>query len=86
MQVHGLLDRVMTLLEVPRKTPSCADRSSGYYLSKSSDATFFPGRCADIVAYGVTVGRLGVLHPETLTKFELALPCSALEINIEPFL
>ena len=32
------------------------------------------------------VGSLGVLHPEVVTAFDLTLPCSALEINIEPFL
>ncbi len=83
--VHGLLDRVMAVLEVPRRAAS-EGRSDGYYLRKSDDPTYFPGRCAEVVAYGATVGRIGVLHPETLTKFDLALPSSALEINIEPFL
>jgi len=32
------------------------------------------------------IGRLGVVHPEVVLAFELNLPCSALEINIEPFL
>ena len=32
------------------------------------------------------IGRLGVLHPEVITAFDLTLPCSALEINIEAFL
>ena len=35
---------------------------------------------------GQVVGSLGVLHPEVVTAFDLTLPCSALEINIEPFL
>ena len=39
-----------------------------------------------VVAFGRVVGKLGVLHPETLAKFELALPAAAMEINIEPFL
>ena len=81
--VHGLLDRVMQLLEVP---PVAQGEAVGYYLKGSDSPTFFPGRCAEIVAYGMTVGRLGVLHPETLAKFELNLPVAAMEINIEPFL
>merc|ERR1712098_238005 len=81
--IHGLLDRVMQLLEVPLST----DKStSGYYLRASEDATYFPGRAAEIVAYGQVIGRLGVLHPEVVTGFELNLPCSAMEINLEGFL
>jgi len=81
--VHGLLDRVMQLLEVP---PVAVGENAGYYLRGNDDPTYFPGRCAEIVAYGVVVGRLGVLHPETLGKFELSLPIAAMEIDIEPFL
>lgn len=47
---------------------------------------FFPGRCAEVFARGQSVGKLGVLHPDVITKFELTMPCSSLEINIEPFL
>ncbi len=73
----------MTVLEVPHKS---SGRNDGYFLRKSDHPTFFPGRCAEVVAYGVTVGHLGVLHPETMDKFDLSLPSSALEISIEPFL
>jgi len=56
-------------------------------LSKSSvffsDSTFFPGRCADIVVKGASIGKLGVLHPDVITAFDLNLPCSALELNLE---
>ena len=48
-----------------------------------TDPTYFPGRCADIIVKGKSVGRLGVLHPDVITKFELNLPCAALEINLE---
>lgn len=50
------------------------------------DSTFFPGRCAEIFVYGKSVGRLGVLHPDVINRFELTMPCSALEMDIEPFL
>jgi len=81
--VHGLLDRVMQLLEVP---PVAQGENGGYFLRGTDNPTFFPGRCAEIVAYGVVVGHLGVLHPETFAKFELNLPVAAMEINIETFL
>lgn len=79
--IHGLLDRIMQLLEVPNTTDS-----SGYQLRPGKDSALFPGRAAEVVAYGQVVGSLGVLHPEVVTGFELTLPCSAIEINIEPFL
>ena len=31
------------------------------------------------------IGILGILHPTVLEKFEIGFPCSALEINLEPF-
>ena len=51
-----------------------------------SGSAFFPGRCAEIFARGQSIGKLGVLHPDVITKFELTMPCSCVEINIEPFL
>jgi len=82
-KIHGLLDRIMQLLEVP---PAKDQGSDGYYIRQGNDPTFFPGRAADIVAYGQVVGSIGVLHPEVITAFDLTLPCSAMEINVEPFL
>ncbi|KAL7825414.1 hypothetical protein AOLI_G00326210 [Acnodon oligacanthus] len=78
--IHGLLDRVMQLLEVR------PGRKRGYYIQAAEDSTFFPGRCAEIFSHGKSVGRLGVLHPDVISGFELTMPCSALEINIEHFL
>uniref|UniRef100_A0A3B3CHH3 Phenylalanine--tRNA ligase beta subunit n=1 Tax=Oryzias melastigma TaxID=30732 RepID=A0A3B3CHH3_ORYME len=78
--IHGLLDRTMQLLEVK---PA---REQGYHIQAADDSTFFPGRCAEIFVHGKSVGRLGVLHPDVIGRFELSMPCSALEMDIEPFL
>lgn len=78
--VHGLLDRVMQLLEVPW------DKENGYFLRAADDPTYFPGRCAAIVYKGTDIGRIGVLHPTVLTAFELTTPCSVVEFNMEYFL
>uniref|UniRef100_A0A1A7WUG7 Elongation factor 1-beta n=2 Tax=Iconisemion striatum TaxID=60296 RepID=A0A1A7WUG7_9TELE len=78
--IHGLLDRTMQLLEVK------AARGEGYHIQAADDSTFFPGRCAEIFVRGKSVGRLGVLHPDVISHFELTMPCSALEMDIEPFL
>uniref|UniRef100_A0A8D0YY80 Phenylalanine--tRNA ligase beta subunit n=1 Tax=Sus scrofa TaxID=9823 RepID=A0A8D0YY80_PIG len=78
--IHGLLDRIMQLFAVP------PGEKGGYVIKASEGPAFFPGRCAEIFARGQSIGKLGVLHPDVITKFELTLPCSCLEINIEPFL
>ncbi|KAJ1485009.1 hypothetical protein T484DRAFT_1946539, partial [Baffinella frigidus] len=41
--VHGLLDHVMTMLNVP------FDAEKGYSIKEASDGAFFDGRCANIV-------------------------------------
>lgn len=51
-----------------------------------TDDTYFPDRCAKIIYRGNVIGLMGVLHPEVLTAYELTMPCSAFEINLEPFL
>lgn len=77
--VHGLLDRVMQLLEVPW------DKENGYYLKAVDDAAYFPGRCASIVYKGADIGRIGVLHPTVLHAFEITTPCSVVEFDMELF-
>lgn len=62
-----------------------AQRNIDFSLTFFTGTAFFPGRCAEVFAKGQSIGKLGVLHPDVITKFELTMPCSALEINIEPF-
>uniref|UniRef100_A0A803V0Y6 Phenylalanine--tRNA ligase beta subunit n=1 Tax=Ficedula albicollis TaxID=59894 RepID=A0A803V0Y6_FICAL len=78
--IHGLLDRVMQVLEVP------PNEENGYAIKAAEGTAFFPGRCAEVFAKGQSIGKLGVVHPDVITKFELTMPCSVLEINIEPFM
>lgn len=51
-----------------------------------ADPTYFPKRCAHIFYNGNVIGKMGILHPQIVKEFDLNMPCSALEINIEPFL
>ncbi|KAI0750829.1 phenylalanyl-tRNA synthetase [Daedaleopsis nitida] len=46
--VHGLLDRIMLMLEVPRISGDDAKATTGYYIKEREDPTFFPGRAATI--------------------------------------
>ena len=79
--IHGFLDRIMRCLDVSfGKDKGC------YRIEAKDDPTFFPGRCAAIIGpENKHLGYMGILHPEVITAFSLNMPCSALEINIEPF-
>ncbi|XP_055587305.1 phenylalanine--tRNA ligase beta subunit [Uranotaenia lowii] len=77
--VHGLLDRVMQLLEV------AWNKETGYYLQAADDPAYFPGRCAAILYKGAPIGKIGVLHPTVLHAFELTTPCSVVEFTMEHF-
>lgn len=81
--IHGILDRIMQLLDVP-----VLDEVSpnGYCIKACDNPTYFSGRCANVIVNGKSVGTMGILHPEAITNFDLNLACSAIEINIEPFL
>lgn len=82
--IHGLLDRIMQLLEM--KSSDVASESS-YKIRAGENGSFFPGRCAEILVNGeCVVGRMGVLHPEVITNFELAYPASAIELDLQHFL
>lgn len=76
--VHGVLDRIMQLVDAKWK--------KDYVLEHNNDPAYMPGRTATVLYKGKSIGNIGVLHPEVIQKFELNLPCCALEINIEPFL
>ncbi|KAK3995109.1 putative phenylalanyl-tRNA synthetase beta chain [Cladorrhinum sp. PSN332] len=86
--VHGLLDRVMTMLRFNFVDEESQDE--GYFIKEIDEPTFFKGRAAAIyVRLGGNlqrVGELGVLHPTVLEKFDLRYPVSTLEINLEVFL
>ncbi|KAH9938608.1 phenylalanyl-tRNA synthetase [Fomitopsis serialis] len=46
--IHGLLDRAMQMLEVPRIASTDTKAETGYYIKERQDPTFFPGRAATI--------------------------------------
>ncbi|KAK6113563.1 phenylalanine--tRNA ligase beta subunit [Brugia pahangi] len=80
--IHGLLDRVMQLLGI-----KWTKDGTGYYIAACDDPTYLDGRCAEIIGpAGISLGRVGVLHPNVITAFGLALPISVIDITIEPFL
>jgi len=80
--VHGLFDRVMQLLQVKHKS----EDNLGYEVIPCTDGLFFPGRCAELHYNGKPIGKMGVVHPEVLMKFDITNPCAVMEINLEVFL
>ncbi|KAI8849468.1 hypothetical protein BC829DRAFT_391341 [Chytridium lagenaria] len=81
--IHGMLDRVMAMLNVPLVR---IDAAGGYYIKESENPTFFPGRRADIYYNQKLIGAFGILHPEVVQSFDFLYPTSALEFDLEPFL
>ncbi|EED20081.1 phenylalanyl-tRNA synthetase, beta subunit [Talaromyces stipitatus ATCC 10500] len=93
--VHGLLDRVMAMLKSAFITgeeglENTAVSESRYWIEELDDPTYFPGHAASVhVNIGgkeQVIGSFGILHPTVLENYELKLPVSTLEINIEAFL
>lgn len=54
-----------------------------YDLEKANITYLIKGRSAEIKLEGKTIGIIGEIHPETLTSFELEVPASFFEINID---
>ncbi|VDL36411.1 unnamed protein product [Hymenolepis diminuta] len=85
--IHGLLDRLMHVLEVDYEK-SIKPNGCAYKLEEIDDSTYFPGRCADVILLpeGRSIGRLGIIHPNVLRNFDISFSVSSFEIDIEPFL
>lgn len=78
---------------VPHRTynaGACVRAQGVYWLSPVDNPTYLRKRCAQIMlgdgaGGGRPVGLLGTLHPEVLANFDVAHPCAALEMDVEPF-
>ncbi len=55
-------------------------------VSNSNHPSFIHGRTAAVKARGKSIGIIGEINPEVLSNFELEMPVSLLEINIEQLL
>ncbi|KAL2608030.1 hypothetical protein R1flu_026603 [Riccia fluitans] len=81
--IHGLLDRVMEIVGVLRCP---AGQTGGYFIQPSHEPEYFRGRQANVFYRGAKIGTFGIIHPEVLQRFDIPDPCSALELELEPFL
>lgn len=87
--IHGLVDR---LFEVVGIRPAEFDKTTskysedGYYITPSQEPEYFTGRQANIIYKGSCIGSFGIVNPKVMQRFDITDPCSAVEMNIEPFL
>mmetsp|Transcript_13025 Transcript_13025/g.40128 ORF Transcript_13025/g.40128 Transcript_13025/m.40128 type:complete len:611 (+) Transcript_13025:80-1912(+) len=83
--IKALLDHIMLMVGI---LPGSGDDPKTFRLDADGceDDVLFPGRRADIVVNSSKIGIIGWVHPEVLSNFSLANPCSILEIGIEYFL
>ncbi|CAI5487307.1 unnamed protein product [Closterium sp. Naga37s-1] len=83
-------DGTMALADGPATQGDGGDAKAAaalkYFIAPSQSPQFFGGRQADILFKGRSIGTFGVVHPEVLARFDTPDPCSAVEINLEPFL
>jgi len=54
----------------------------GWRLEPFDSMPFMEGRAAKIIWNGKQIGFLGEIHPEVLTRWDLAMPTSALELDL----
>ena len=85
--IHGLMDRVMEVLNIPFEVEH--EQSTGkhcYSISPSNDDSFLPGRQANIFYKGEKIGIFGIIHPLVLEHFGIKVAVSVFEITLEPLL
>lgn len=57
-----------------------------YTLEPSNHGTFLEGRVGKIMSGGQSVGLIGELHPEVLETWQITMPVSALELEVDALL
>ncbi|KAH8482279.1 hypothetical protein H0E87_029656, partial [Populus deltoides] len=81
--IHSLVDRIMEVMGTPFVP---IGDNTGYYIERSNEPEFLPGRQASIIYKGKHFGNFGIVHPQVLNNFVITDPCSFMEIDIEHFL
>ena len=60
----------------------CADFGVTFETPPTEHPSFIPGRVADVVVAGETVGVVGEIHPKVLLEHDLELPVAAFELRL----
>lgn len=72
-EIHSYLDLLFFYLGV------------SYRLESEEHPAFMPGRCGKIMIEGKSMGLIGEINPEVLDRWQISMPCSAFEINLDSF-
>lgn len=78
--IHGLLDRIMLVLDI--KLDATRSSNKGYYLELSNDKLFLPGTGINVIVNGKRVGHMGIVHPLVLKNYSCSFPCTILELEL----
>jgi len=70
---NGINSRIAALL---------SNLSVEYSLTESDDPRFIPGRAAEIRVRGKKAGVFGEVHPAVLENWNIQMPCTAAEIDL----
>ncbi|KAL5723425.1 phenylalanine--tRNA ligase [Ranunculus cassubicifolius] len=84
-EIQALVEWIMTQMNIPR-VPVGDD--TGYYIIESKDVEeteYLKGRKGSVILKGKPVGNFGIVHPEVLINFNILLPCSYMELDIQHF-
>jgi phenylalanyl-tRNA synthetase beta chain len=57
-----------------------------YSIAETEDPRFIPGRQARVIYKGDPIGIFGEVHPRVLEAWNIAMPCSAAEIDLDSLL
>lgn len=73
-EIHSYLDLLFYYLGV------------SYSLEPAEHPIFMPGRCGNIMVEGKSLGLIGEINPYILERWQITMPCSAFEINLDSLL
>lgn len=54
-----------------------------YEVKEKENSPYISGRCGEVVVSGKVVGFIGEIHPQVLNNWEIEMPVSAFEIDID---
>ena len=54
-----------------------------YKLKRAEHPSFIPGRVAEVLVNGKSVGLIGEIHPKVIKNWQLEMPVAGFEINLE---
>jgi phenylalanyl-tRNA synthetase beta chain len=57
-----------------------------YNVAEAEDPRFIPGRQAKILKDGKAIGIFGEIHPQVLENWQITVPCTACELDLEELL